>query len=272
MRSKAKNTGAAKSFGALFAALGLLTLGLLPAQVQAASTPNKVSGPAPFLTLLTANNPPFAFKGKKDGTATGAAVDLVRSLMDKAEANYSMTLMPWNRAYELALLNANTCVFVTNRLKERETLFTWVGPLFKGGWALYRRAGSDINISSIKDLKGLAISGTFTPSQAAHVTNVYHAVPLQVADDLAAARLLYKGRADLWLSGLLRHSAIVKELGEEPVEQALVLARADLYMACNAKMDESLIAHLNHLNTNLGEAREASLARYDFLPAQRASQ
>jgi len=268
VRTKAKTFRAAKLFGALFAVLGPALLGLASAPVQAASGLHNISTSPPFLTLLTANNPPFAFKDKKTGAASGAAVDFARSLMDKAEANYSLTIIPWNRAYELALKQDNTCVFVTNRLKEREKLFTWVGPLFKGGWALYRRAGSDIHVTSVKDLKGLAISGTFSPAQATYVTNIYHAVPLKVDDDLAAARLLFKKRADLWLSGLLRHSAIVNELGERPVEQVLVLARADLYMACNAKMDKNFITYLNQLNASLESVRTDILARYDLLPSR----
>ncbi|TNE66665.1 MAG: transporter substrate-binding domain-containing protein [Alphaproteobacteria bacterium] len=220
----------------------------------------------PELTLLTSENPPFTYGALQDGVPAGASVDLMRKMMQDGKVPYSLTLMPWNRAYQHALEDANTCLFVTNRLPDREDKFRWVGPLYEGGWGIYKRPGSDMKIQGIDDLAGKAIAGTFNADQAQFVEHAYHATPLRVEDDIAAAKLLYMGRADLWLSGLLRNRAVTRVIGEPPAELALLLTRADLYLACSLDTSAALTAHLNAVNTELDEERNASLDRHSQPP------
>jgi hypothetical protein len=71
---------------------------------------------------------------------TGITVDKMVELMHRAHEPFTITSSPWSRAYQLALQTEDTCVFSTSRTREREALFTWIGPLEKSDWAVLARA------------------------------------------------------------------------------------------------------------------------------------
>ncbi len=107
----------------------------------------------PALILLTENNPPASFMDEASGEITGDAVEIVRELMATTGISYSLTLLPWNRAYRRASTEPNVCVFAANKTPEREEAFSWVSPIMSGGWAIYQAPDSELVLESLTDLK-----------------------------------------------------------------------------------------------------------------------
>lgn len=75
-------------------------------------------------------NPPFNFREK--GLIKGLGVDLLEASMATIRAPFTqeeIRLDAWNKAYDAALEHPTTFLISTARLKDRESLFQWVGPL-----------------------------------------------------------------------------------------------------------------------------------------------
>ncbi|WP_262690886.1 substrate-binding periplasmic protein [Kordiimonas aestuarii] len=214
------------------------------------------------LTLLTEENPPYNFVGAKTGEIEGSAVEIVAALMAGADISYSLKLLPWNRAFRETVASTDTCLFVVNRTPEREDLFQWVGPLIGGGWAIYRRPGSTIRIESLADLKGHTIAGKMGSASVDTLEREAGVEVVRTGKDERAARMLYHGRADLWVSGVIDAPAATRAIGLPPPELALLWKPADLSLACNISTSPALIAKLNAVNRTLDELRKKALAQH----------
>jgi polar amino acid transport system substrate-binding protein len=99
------------------------------------------------LTLITEEYPPVNFT--KNGNITGSSVEIVREILRRQKQPDNITMLPWARAYSLLKTKANIVLFTTTRIKEREELFHWVGPLCTSTNAFYAKKGSNIRINSI---------------------------------------------------------------------------------------------------------------------------
>jgi polar amino acid transport system substrate-binding protein len=216
----------------------------------------------PDLKLITEENPPYNFQNPENGAIEGSAVEIVQALMKGAGVDYSLTLMPWNRAFRETRANAGTCLFVVNRTPERETLFDWVGPLIHGGWAIYRRPGSDIVINSLADLKGHTIAGKMGSASVDTLENEAGITVTRTSKDELAARMLFHGRADLWVSGVVDAPAATRAIGMPPPELALLWKPADLSLACGRGTDPALVEKLNAVNRTLDELRKKVIAHH----------
>ena len=111
------------------------------------------------LTLTTEDYPPFNMLDEKTKQPTGITVDKVIELMHRAHEPFTITVYPWSRAYQMALQTEDTCVFSTSRTPERETLFTWIGPLAGSDWAIFARANDNRKPKSLEDVRPFIIGG-----------------------------------------------------------------------------------------------------------------
>ena len=230
----------------------LLALFLLPS----------AAGAEPELKLLTEENPPYSFLDEDSGTIKGSAVEIVSALMHDAGVGYSLTLLPWNRAFRETRDAPGTCLFVVNRTPEREPLFEWVGPLINGGWAIYRRPGSDIVINSLADIKGHTIAGKMGSASVDTLEAEAGVTVTRTSKDEMAARMLFHGRADLWVSGVVDAPSAARAIGVPPPELALLWKPADLSLACGIGTDPALIEKLNAVNETLDELRKQVIAHH----------
>ena len=83
--------------------------------------------PASSLTLLAEDSYPNNYL--EGGVLKGMSVDLLKDAFRRAGETYTMSVLPWARAYESALRDPGTCVFSTAHTPAREASFAWVGPL-----------------------------------------------------------------------------------------------------------------------------------------------
>lgn len=94
------------------------------------------------IQAVTEELPPYNYRDR-DGLVTGLSVDLLQRMVDRSKLSLDskgVQLLPWARAYQMALHQPNTVIFSIVRLPEREALFHWVGPIAPRTLWFYRLA------------------------------------------------------------------------------------------------------------------------------------
>ena len=224
-----KDVGMKHTIGAAVVALGL-ACGSAGAQTTS-------------LRLTTENSPPFnMMEGDK---IVGRATDMVREMAERAKINITIEMLPWARAYNQALKEADTCVFTTTRTPEREPLFKWVGPVGSSDWALYGNSERNLKLTSIEDARSMTI-GTYLGDARDDYFRSRGFKVESVSDDLSNPRKLLLNRIDLWAASVVRGSMLVAQNDwTGKVVPLLVFHTVDLYMACHVDLPAALIDRLN---------------------------
>lgn len=81
----------------------------------------------------------------KNGEIIGSSIDLIEKIIKKSGFNYTIEMQPWARAYNTTLHNKNTLLISIARTKQREKLFTWIGPVIKFNYFLYGLSNTTID-------------------------------------------------------------------------------------------------------------------------------
>ncbi|MDA7088029.1 transporter substrate-binding domain-containing protein [Pseudomonas sp. SA3-5] len=100
-----------------------------------------------------------AYSYLQDGRVAGPATRVVEAMLQRAGLNdYSLTLYPWARAYDMALQQPNVLIYLIARTPEREPLFKWVGEIMRIDYHLYKlREQPDVQVHSLADAKHFSI-------------------------------------------------------------------------------------------------------------------
>ncbi|MRI32742.1 amino acid ABC transporter substrate-binding protein [Endozoicomonas sp. OPT23] len=223
-----------------FTRLGLLTFAL---------TFSMLTQAADKLTLLTENYPPFNMSIEDKNFARssgidGISADIVREMMKRAKINYSMTLRsPWSRIYNMTRKKSNYGLFSTTLTEERKPLFKWVGPLVENGWGVFKKDGSQIQISSLEDLKKYKVGGYKGDASTEFVKS--HGIKvIETALDKYNAEKLESGRIDLWISSRFTSSHIAETAGVPAPVAIHNLKNVDLYLALNLNTSDAIVKRL----------------------------
>ena len=175
----------------------------------------------------------------------GFATDKVRVIMERAGVDYEIEMLPWKRAFLLAQHQADTCVYSTTRVPERESMFKWVGPTHENDWTLFGRADRNYRIATIEDARKYRI-GAYNGDVRSDALIAQGFIVDTVQDKLANPRKLLVDRIDLWASSVRVGSAIVAENGwGAQIVPVLTFKRTELYLACNLSVPDALIAKMN---------------------------
>ncbi len=195
------------------------------------------------LQLYTENTPPDIMR---DGERiVGISPDKVREIMSRARISYTMEIMAWKRAYELALRTPNSCVFSTSRTPERESLFKWVGPLREFDWTLYGLANPPFQLSVLEDAKKLRIGGYNGDVRVQYLQDRGFTVDV-APDNFSNPRKLLGGRIDLWVtSHQLAHGLLEREGLVGKIVPLLTFHTSRAYLACNKAVPDATIGALS---------------------------
>jgi polar amino acid transport system substrate-binding protein len=88
------------------------------------------------ITYMTEDYPPSNYI--ENGVLKGVAVDVLKAVWKKINSKeMHIQLYHWARGYQLALTKPNTMLFAMTRSPEREKLFKWVGPIYRGRYSLF---------------------------------------------------------------------------------------------------------------------------------------
>ncbi len=209
-----------------------------------AATSAAVAAP---LQLVTENNPPFNFADGKD--VKGTSTEAVRALLAKAGLEAKITVMKWDDAYTLAQASANTCIYSTARVDNREKLFKWFGPIATNHWALYALPAFDKPIKVARDARFFKIGAVKNDAKVDFMRKE-GASSIREADkdaDNPARLALPKtdpNAIDLWITGEATAKEVAAKAGVKEIKQVLVVRKQDLYLACNPRTDKGTLAKL----------------------------
>lgn len=216
------------------------------------------------LLFYSEENPPLNYTHPETGEFTGAATELIREIMRKADLPYSVMAQPWKRGYRSTQAEKNACIYGTVWSTDRADHFKWVGPLFTGGWAVYQKKDGTAKATSIEDLKGYTVSAREGTAAFARLQAESEAQVIGAPRDDMAASLLYNGRADFWLSGVFMVGHSSSRAGVLVPELSFVWQPSRVMLACNKAVDQSIINRLNEVNASLDTLRANLMKRYSY--------
>ena len=170
--------------------------------------------------MYTEDAPPSSYK--ENGELKGLSVEIVREILRRIGQTATIEMVPWARGYKQTVTEANTALFSTTRLPQRESLFFWVGPLYHQRWGFYRWKGSNIHVPDMEAAKRVARIGAY------HQDAKMQYLLAQGFDNLVPANKninnvlhLKKGNIDLRLSSALNMPHLVKKAGVSPSQVEL---------------------------------------------------
>jgi len=213
------------------------------------------------LHLLTEENPPYNFTDPSTGKLSGLSGDFVPLMMREAGIAYDIQVLPWNRAYQMAQTEPDTCVFVANPTPERLPLFKWVRPIAEGGWVLFARPDWGGTVRSDEDLRGLTIIVQAGGALEEHLKKLglnVTSVPLR-----SILPMLMGGRADLAALGSYGGPWMARQAAVS-IKPVYRLTSAELGMACSPSTSDAVVERLRKALVKLrtdGTA-ESIAARY----------
>lgn len=205
------------------------------------------SGPAwAELRLLTEISPPAQME--VDGRLTGRTVELMREAMRRLGLDLPIKVLPWARAYQMALSGPETGLFATTRTAEREALFKWAGPLTRLQWVFYARKGSNLAISSLEDAKKVKRIGTYRMDAREQFLRRQGFSNLESVNDQATnLRKLMLGRVDLVAGTNFGTYGIARKANIDPeqIEEVFAFRTMDLYLAFSRDVPDEQVARWN---------------------------
>jgi len=205
------------------------------------------SQPALALKLLTEENPPLNYtEGKK---LTGMATEVVQEMGKRAGMKLDFEVMAWNKAYEKAQADKETCLYATARLPNRENAFKWVGPIAANKWGLFALGGFNQDIKSLKDARPFRIGGVARDAKTEFlkqegVTNI-----VEVEDDKFNPGKLSLNRKeaqkiDLWITSAATAKKVAAQAKVTDIKLVYAVREAESYLACSPRTSAATLKAL----------------------------
>lgn len=215
--------------------------------------------PPARLQLLTELSAPSSML--EDGQVVGRSTEKVREIMARSGIDFTLELLPWQRAFTLARDNADTCVFSTTRTAERESQFKWIGPIDDAEWALLARADRMLQLRTLEDARPLRI-GTYNGDARDIYLRAQGFKVDPAPNDAINARKLLMGRIDAWAISVKRGEMMLKRYGQDSrIVPVLTFNRVRVYLACNLALPGALSDKMNAAVEAMG--RDGTLQRID---------
>lgn len=193
---------------------------------------------AQSITFLTEQNPPFNFA--QDGKPAGISTDVVNEMIKRAGVKASFEILPWDKAYLRAQTDKETCLYSTARLENRETLFSWIGPIATNRWVLVAKGDFPGTIKSDADARKYKIGAVRSDAKveflrAKAITNIFESD----SEAQIPPKLFLKkddpARIDLWVSSLYAYKAVAEKAKVASVKAVYTVGGQELFLACNPR-------------------------------------
>ncbi|MGV1789282.1 substrate-binding periplasmic protein [Rhizobium sp. A37_96] len=194
--------------------------------------------------FTTEEYPPFNYRDGK--TVVGATTEQVQKVMADIGVDYTITVMPWARAYNQALADPMTCVFATAHNEERNALFKWVQPLLIDRSILIKHGGSAVTASTIDEARKYLV-GTWREDYTETILRRNNFPRIDIGSDFKASlKKLMSDRIDLMPISEFYFDKLKAE--GNAVEKVTVLSQQPMGIACQKDFPTDL---LNKMQTAL---------------------
>lgn len=202
------------------------------------------------VTIVTEHLPPYQIA--VDGQLVGGSAYLsVKNALEQAELEYQSEVLPWSRAYKMALEKENTIIFSMFRTSKRETLFQWLGVLVQVPFQLFIASDHPKLQALTKDpLNYVAVAVRDSAEADLFIQKGFKENDnlLLVKDYLTVWSMLKLHRADITIAHL-PYQGIINE-GKMQTEdfkaiQSMSLSMP-LYVAASLNTDPAIVEKLRH--------------------------
>jgi polar amino acid transport system substrate-binding protein len=205
------------------------------------------SQPALALKLLTEENPPLNYTENKK--LTGIGTDVVREMGKRANMKLEFEVLPWNKAYEKAQADKETCLYSTARLENRENAFKWVGPIAVNKWGLYALDGFKPKIASLKDARPYRIGGVERDAKTEYlkqqgVTNIVEERDNRQNPPKLTLNRKEGQKIDLWITSVADAKQVAARAKVPGVKQVLLVREEESYLACSPRTSAATLKAL----------------------------
>lgn len=184
------------------------------------------------LDVLTEEWGPITFE--EHGQARGFAVDVVDAIQERIKTNNVIQVVPWTRGFHEVKSQPNVVLFTVFRSKEREKLFTLLGPIATCEVAFYGLADGNLPIKNIDDAKRvIAIAAKADTWFASTLEKAGFKNLLLTKNPQQEARLLAAGRVDLISNDPVVIEKAFDDIGKKDLKlkRYLTVQKGDLYIA-----------------------------------------
>lgn len=198
------------------------------------------------LTIYTEEFAPLNYveKGKLDGVSSNIMRAILTDLGIEKKAD-EIEVLPWRRVYRFALESHNAIVFSMTKTQQRESLFKWVGPIYRSKNALISYTKNAINPRSVEDLNKLKICVTVDGVSHQELERLQVAPQNLTLASYAAtcAKLLQRGRVDGWAADIKTGRWYLERAGEpwSQFRSSYVLNESAYYVAFNRHIDDRVV-------------------------------
>lgn len=208
----------------------------------------------------------FQYKDE-NGLLTGFAVQVVKKLFEITGHNPKFELLPWARAYKLAIDTPNVMIFTIARSKIREKQFKWVGAIADERlyfWAKKSRVKNSYD--SLNQLAKYSIGLTLNSNPHQYLENKDFQNVYVVTRKIEALRMLLNDRVDLHVSTEmgLKMDAKIEKFDPSTLHRILEISELNtqLSIAFNLHSDSGLVSQfqqaLNQMHQS-GEIKQLQL-------------
>ncbi|QJQ06469.1 ABC transporter substrate-binding protein [Undibacterium piscinae] len=224
--------------------LNAIAVLLLAAHFPASASDEHIKLVIQEFTPLTHTNP-------KSNAIEGVLSDKIQEIMKRAGVSTSIQSTSLARALQAAHSEQNTCMIGLRRTAERESSYTWVGPLISDDWVLYGKKDSSIKLKNFEDAKPYRIGSYKNAATGLQLQEQGYKIEFANEDD-ENPRLLVNNRIDYWIVSELHGRYIAQQQGYwKDISRTVHYKHIDLYMLCHPEMDKHKIDKFNRINKEL---------------------
>lgn len=207
----------------------------------------------------------------EEGELKGVAVELLKTLWEHmGVAEQPIHVYPWARGYQMVLTRPDTVLFAMTRTDERESLFKWVGPIYRGRYSLISLSGTDFSIPTIEEARGLRI-GVIREDLGEKLLEAegFDAALLHRASYIdQLVQMLEAGRLDLICvyEDTIHQFASSAGTPSHRYETKRILTETVMYYAFNRETDDGLVAEFQKALDEIDDQRRVIVERYQGIP------
>jgi polar amino acid transport system substrate-binding protein len=221
------------------------------------------------ISLYTENFKPYQYIDEQD-SIKGFGIDLIRTMFKEADVGIKdeIRMAVWNNAYQTALKEQNSAIFMTVRNEKREDIFKWVGPLANREMWLYKlKTRKDIKVKSLSDAENYLIGG-YKSAQTDYLIELgFPRLDIVLKEELNFKKLL-AGRIDLTPSSEILMSSKLRDHGipRNKVEKVVIFDdRYQYYLALNKSISDAIVDKLQRALDTLKESGRYQQIEHSYL-------
>lgn len=195
---------------------------------------------AETIHFTTEDYPPYNFR--EGGEYRGVGYEQTVNLMKDVKADYTIEMMPWARALQLAESEKTHCVFTTAHIAERDKRFKWVEPLAIDRNVVIANKASGIKPRSIEEARQYVV-GTQRNDYTQDLLERNAFPKIDLATDLKLTfKKLMSGRIDLMPISEKYYEDLKAE--GNAIEALFILSEQKFSIACNIDFPDALLVEM----------------------------